>query len=565
MRALCALVALGVMASPAAVAAAVPQWALPVIAGQVPMDGGGFVSQIAAADLNGDGVQDLIVTRSVYLGQQTFPVTVLLGDGHGRFVDASDSMFGGGVPRTQNARKLVLADFNGDGRSDVFVADHGDDQDPFPGFQDTLILSAAGGKLADATANLPQASDFTHSGAAGDVNGDGATDIYVGNIWGGNRVAPRILLNDGSGHFTVGDGLVPTAQTNLDLNQYTSSLLVDVNGDAKLDLVLGAENNTPSSVVLLNDGTGHFTLLAGALPPKPFGPDAVAEDIATTDVNGDGKPDLLIAFTKSNLFTGRWVQVLIGNGDGTFRDATATSLAQSDNDDPWPTFIEQRDLDRDGHSDLGVRVGGGGGGSPLLYLLDPGTGLFRPGPTLNVGNSLWTFIDAQGDGSNDIVAVNPSTGAVSLFRELRSSAPPPPSDTIAPVLSRLSIRPTTFRIASRRARLRVKGGTTISYNTSEPVTTIFTVDRARAGIQRGDRCVKPPKRRIRAVHCTRFVPVAGSFSDEDVAGGPRRLRFTGKLHGSPLRPGAYRLQVTAKDTAGNIGNTLHARFRVVHR
>src|SRR5206468_212014 len=193
MKAPCALIALVAFAFPASSTAELPQWAPPAVVGQVPMDGGGFVSQIAAADLNGDGVQDLLFTRSIYLGQQTCPVTVLLGDGHGRFVDATDSIFGGGIPRTQNARELVLADFNGDGRTDVFIADHGDDQDPFPGFQDTLILSAPGGKLADATANLPQVSDFTHSGAAGDVNGDGAPDIYVGNVFGGNRVAPHIL------------------------------------------------------------------------------------------------------------------------------------------------------------------------------------------------------------------------------------------------------------------------------------------------------------------------------------------------------------------------------------
>jgi hypothetical protein len=419
-----------------------------------------------------------------------------------------------------------------------------------------LILSVPGGKLADATASLPQVSDFTHSGAAGDVNGDGATDVYVGNV--GNHVAPRILLNDRNGHFTVGDGLLPAAQADLDLNQYTSSLFVDVNGDGKLDLVLGAEQHTPDSVVLLNDGTGHFTLLPGALPPKPFGPDAVAEDIAPTDVNGDGRPDLLIAFTKSNLFTGRWVQVLIGNGDGTFRDETATSLAQSDNNDPWPTFIEERDLNRDGHPDLAVRVGGGAGGSPLLYLLDPAAGLFQPGPTLNVGNSLWTFIDAQGDGSNDIVAVNPSTGVVSLFHEARASPPPPPSDDVAPILSHLRIRPTAFRV-------RAKRGTTVSYTASEPVTSTFTIDRVLRGIRRGGKCVKPPRSRVRAVRCTRFVPLSGSFSDVDAAGGPRRFRYRGRLQGSPLRPGAYELHATAKDTAGNVGNAQRARFRVLPR
>ena len=50
--------------------------------------------------------------------------------------------------------------------TNVFIADTGDDHAPFPGYQNTLILSAPGGKLVGATANLPQVYDYTHSAAA---------------------------------------------------------------------------------------------------------------------------------------------------------------------------------------------------------------------------------------------------------------------------------------------------------------------------------------------------------------------------------------------------------------
>ena len=49
---------------------------------------------------------------------------------------------------------MVIADFNGDRVDDIFVADHGYDAYPFPGYQNTLVLSAPGGKLVDATDNL---------------------------------------------------------------------------------------------------------------------------------------------------------------------------------------------------------------------------------------------------------------------------------------------------------------------------------------------------------------------------------------------------------------------------
>jgi FG-GAP-like repeat len=401
----------------------VPRYGAGEIVGQVATEGG-FVSQIAVADFNGDGLDDLLFTRSVYQGQQTFPVTVLLNNGHGRFADATSAIFSGTAPRVQNARELVVADFNREGRPDVFIADHGDDRDPFPGYQNTLILSAPGGKLVDATANLPQVFDFTHSAAAGDVNGDGALDIYAGNLYNATRVPPRILVNDGSGHFSVGDGLLPPAQTDVGGDRYTASLFVDVNGDGKLDLVLGADDHTRDSVVLLNDGSGHFQPHPGALPPKPFGANAIALDIASTDVDGDGQPDLIIAFTKGDPFyVGRWIQVLINNGDGTFRDETSTRLPQSGNNDPWPVFLELRDLNRDGRPDLGVRANGGGGASPLLFLGDA-QGVFHPGPTVIAGNRVWTFVDAEGNGSNDIIAVDPETGAVSLFPELRQPGAP---------------------------------------------------------------------------------------------------------------------------------------------
>ena len=158
-------------------------------------------------------------------------------------------------------------------------------------------------------------------------------------------------------------------------------------------------------MVLLNDGTGHFSELPGALPPKPFGPDAIGLDPTPLDINGDGRPDLVIGYTKGNPFyLGRWIQVLINNGDGTFRDETASRLPQSDNSDAWPVFFYPRDLEHNGRMGLGVRTSGNTG--PLLYLLDQ-NGDFQPGPTISQSSDVqaWAFIDAKGNGSNDIVGM----------------------------------------------------------------------------------------------------------------------------------------------------------------
>jgi hypothetical protein len=517
----------------------VPVYGTSTVVGQVP-GGTCCVSQIAVADFNGDGLQDAIFTRSVYLGSETFPVTVLLNDGQGKFVDATSSVFVGPPPVTQNARELVVADFNADGRPDVFVADHGDDRDPFPGFQNTLILSAPGGRLVDATANLPQASDFTHSATAADVNG-GGTDIYAGNIYGGNAVPPGVLLNDGSAVFSVAGGLLPPAQTDLAQNKYTSSLFADVNGDGKSDLILGGEDHTASSVVLLNDGTGHFTVLAGALPAKPFGPDAIALDIAALDANHDPHPDLLIAFTKGNPFyVGRWIQVLVNNGDGTFDDETSTRLPQSDNSDGWPVFIELRDLNRDGRMDFGVQVAGGG--SSPLFIADE-AGAFHPGPLVNAGGPVWTFIDALGDGSNDILSVNSGSGAVSLFPEHPTSAPPPAGaapDTTRPRLS----------VAVRRAhKLRrvLRNGLRVTVGCSEA---------CRLSV----RLVLVSRRGLR----TARVITVGRASGRLAAAGRKKItvKLTRRARASfrGKRKVTLTLRITATDTAHN---TSRASRRIV--
>ena len=409
-------------------AAALPAAGLPVhgpprLVAQVPS--GGFVSQMATADFNGDRLPDLVVTRSVFQGQATFPITILLNNGHGGFRDGTAEMVAGAVPQTQNAREIVIADFNGDGRPDIFIADTGDDQPPYPGYKNTLVLSTPDGKLRDASTNLPPESGFTHTAAAADVNGDGSVDLYVGNIGGGDGTPPRILLNDGTGRFTPGAPL-PAAQTqNETAGRYTSSLFVDVNGDGSPDLILGAEDHTRQPAVLMNDGRGHFSLLPNAIPAKPFASTAIALDIASADLNGDGHPDLLIAFTKGEPFyVGRWIQVLINNGDGTFRDETPKRLPQADNSSAWPIFLRILDLDGNGTPDIAVQLGGEYEAPP--FYLNKGDGTFRAAPA-SFGNrlyNLYAILNVTGHTGRDFVTISPESHGVFVLPELTTPSTP---------------------------------------------------------------------------------------------------------------------------------------------
>ena len=126
------------------------------------------------------------------------------------------------------------------------------------------MLSAPGGKLVDATANLPQQYDFTHSASEGDIDNDGDLDLYIGNF--GFRQPPQFWMNDGNGNFTVGEGRVPPFfWPDGGRKAHTWSKLLDVNNDGFLDLILGGFVDVDSEV-LLNDGNGYFSVLPGALP-----------------------------------------------------------------------------------------------------------------------------------------------------------------------------------------------------------------------------------------------------------------------------------------------------------
>jgi hypothetical protein len=97
------------------------------------------------------------------------------------------------------------------------------------------------------------------------------------------------------------------------------------------------------------------------------------------------------------------------------------------------------------------------------------------------------------------------------------------------------------------------------YNDSQAAKTTFTVQRRTLGRRKGGACVKTRKRPPRAKRCTRYVKV-GSFSHTDTAG-PNRLRFSGRVGGRKLKPGAYRLRAVPRNSAG-AGKAVTRGFRV---
>ena len=380
---------------------------------------------LLTGDFNTDGLDDLLVAWSIWGEYETFKFDILLNDGNENLISGTSELFSGEIPEIQSlpALPLLVSDFNSDGHNDVFLGIAGLDTEPFPGYQNLLLLSDTNGKLIDATLNLPQQNDFPHSVASADVDNDGDVDVYVGNVWSQPMVDPQLLLNDSKGIFNNANYLLPPHLT-LQQNGYTASEFVDVNNDSFPDLVLGdagddISNNYSSrdSIVLINDGSGGFTLLEGAIPQKQS-PTWLAEDIVSSDLNGDNYQDLVIVYTETN-FVGRFFQVLINQRDGTFLDETEQRLPNANDTNSAAVYqLDFLDMDMDQDMDLIVRLWNDKNPTPLLYMND-GEGFFVS-EQLNIGldSVHYTILDIDGDGGNDFVyAYYGPSSSVFLIKE----------------------------------------------------------------------------------------------------------------------------------------------------
>jgi hypothetical protein len=361
---------------------------------------------MVSADFNDDGFPDVVLYRGYTHTEKPAELVFLLNDGSSNLVVGTTEVISGTIPSVIGPRELVLADFNGDNRPDIFVADEGMDAAPMPGAHNTLVLSATNGKMVDASENLAQAIDITHSAAAADIDSDGDVDLYIGNTWGQVNIQPAIYLNtDGTGLFTKSSGRLPYPLEDLDFGAFTTSEFIDVNNDTFPDLILGDAGDDleggQDSYVLLNNGVGYFKYLNNAIPPKPWSDTNTALDIDAADLNADGYQDLFIVFSKWE-YRGRYIQILINNQDGTFRDETATRLPQSENNDPWISFLHLVDINKDKHLDI-VTVPSIGAGEPLFFL-NNGDGLFHSLPNIfNIETEMFTFIDIDQNGYFDVL------------------------------------------------------------------------------------------------------------------------------------------------------------------
>jgi plastocyanin len=138
-------------------------------------------------------------------------------------------------------------------------------------------------------------------------------------------------------------------------------------------------------------------------------------------------------------------------------------------------------------------------------------------------------------------------------------------DTTRPTLGTLGLSATVFRAAKSGGSISAKRppvGTKVSFKLSEPGKVKFTVDRKSRGRKVGKSCKAQTKANRKKKACIRWVKVKGSFT---VTGktGTNSFKFRGRIGGKTLKPGSYRLDSQATDSAKNRSSVKRRGFKIV--
>ena len=192
-------------------------------------------------------------------------VSVLLGDGTGRFVPAPGSPFGFGNPNITSPSAAAVGDFNGGGALDLAVAIYNGGR--WGNCVVVLLGDGHGGFSVDPGSPFPAGGNQPDALAVGDFKGDGIPDIAVANQ-DSNSVG--VLFGDGHGGFSSASGSPFRAGNNP-----KGVGVADFNGDRRLDLAV-ADGGSNGVSVLLGDGRGGFSTAAGSPFPAGSTPYALA-------------------------------------------------------------------------------------------------------------------------------------------------------------------------------------------------------------------------------------------------------------------------------------------------
>jgi hypothetical protein len=393
-----------------------------------PTPNGPATPAFAVADFTGDGLADVAMSSDI----PGTGIYVLQGNGDGTFSP-------GPVTPGQTNAILLAADLNGDGRPDLVMSGMGIALNqgggtfaPVVWYQNQLGQGGVAGDFRHlGRPDVVVAGDYYANNGEGVFQAPRSFSTGCGDCWSltagdfhndGNLDAAavsgsdlRLYAGNGIGGFT---GFLESTFTLPNKESLVVAAAADFNGDGNLDLVLGAGDHTYTenqgeAVVLLGNGDGTFGAPAVVYTGYPV------DELVTADFNRDGHPDIAIA-------TLYGVIVMCGNGAGGFTTTAAIKNI------PNSTSLVTADFNGDGIPDLGT--------ASDVYLGN-GDGTFRHSYTLPQAGVLVQTGDFNGDGIPDLVTSDYWTGVV-MWPGLGDGTFGPPvtvADVFAPNLPLMAV------------------------------------------------------------------------------------------------------------------------------
>jgi hypothetical protein len=335
-----------------------------------------FPEELVVADVNGDGISDLVIPLS-----DVSEVAVLLGNGNGTFQSPKFSPYDG-------SGNIVVGDFTGDHKADLATPER--------------LYSGSGDGFFHFHSLLPKSGNFV---LGGNFNKDGSRDLVVigfTDLW--------TLLGNGHGDFTVKATpfVVPGAYG---MGPFIST---DLNGDGIADLVIQEQildspvvTGPPTmNVVAMGKADGTFSIL----PAFGDGLSTVSlQSIGLGDVNGDKKLDLVTTGSANTAVLPLQVHTYLGKGNGTFQPFVSASVNCYGG-------LAMGDLNGNGRSDLLCNSGSDQNGTlTITFFSSNGNGSYTQGSTFKILSSTdpsaaegGVYIaDLNGDDTRDAILLNP--------------------------------------------------------------------------------------------------------------------------------------------------------------
>lgn len=241
---------------------------------------------------------------------------------------------------------MAVADVNGDGLDDIFIGGA-------KGQVSQLLLQQPNGKFARTNPGVFEPDSISEDLGAVffEANGDGHLDLYVvsgGNEYseGASALQDRLYLGDGRGHFHK----APAGSLPAESSSGSRVVAADYDGDGATDLFVGGRvapwryGTDPQSMLLKNDGKGHFTDVTAKLAPE-LEHIGMVTDAVWRDVDGDGRLDMVVV--------GEWMPITIfrNMGGGKLKKLEVRGLEKSNG---WWNRIVAADFDGDGRVDFVV-------------------------------------------------------------------------------------------------------------------------------------------------------------------------------------------------------------------